>query len=176
MKLRYYILVLLLLFGLAPLILALMINLPLVLDRTSLFYQKAYLQNLRADFRDLDQHLASRDEMIRMLSKLPEPGIILGDAGSEDDVDLARARYTGWINQMLGDQVDIIEIMFVDANGNERFWLRREPQSREWQPTEAPPKPPVAASSMPASSSSPERSSSAASGSTRSRLVTTPAN
>jgi signal transduction histidine kinase/CheY-like chemotaxis protein len=142
MKLRYYILVLLLLFGLAPLILALMINLPLVLDRTSLFYQKAYLQNLRADFRDLDQHLASRDEMIRMLSKLPEPGIILGDAGSEDDVDLARARYTGWINQMLSDQLDIIEIMFVDANGNERFWLRREPQSREWQPTEAPPKPP----------------------------------
>jgi signal transduction histidine kinase/DNA-binding NarL/FixJ family response regulator len=142
MKLRYYILFLLLLFGLVPLTLAVVINLPLVLDRTALFYQKAYLQNLRADFRDLDQHLASRDEMLRMLAKLPEPGIILGEGGSEDEVDLARARYTGWINQMLGDQADIIQILFVDANGNERFWLRRDPTTKEWRPTELPPEPP----------------------------------
>ncbi|MGD8498440.1 MAG: response regulator, partial [Chromatiales bacterium] len=142
MKLRFYILLLLLLFGLAPLILAVAINLPLVLDRTALFYQKAYLQNLRADFRDLDQHLASRDEMIRLLAKLPEPGVILGDAGSEDEIDLARARYTEWINQMLGDQSDIIQILFVDANGNERFWLRRDRETNEWRPTELPPEPP----------------------------------
>lgn len=142
MKLRYYILILLLLFGLMPLILAVVINLPLVLDRTAMFYQKAYLLNLRADFRDLDQHLASRDEMIRMLAKLPEPGVILGEGGSEDEVDLARARYTGWINRMLGDQADIIQILFVDGNGNERFWLRREPGSNEWRPTEQPPEPP----------------------------------
>ncbi len=142
MKLRYYILFLLLLFGLVPLSLAVVINLPLVLDRTALFYQKAYLQNLRADFRDLDQHLASRDEMLRMLAKLPEPGIILGEGGSDDEVDIARARYTGWINQMLGDQADIIQILFVDANGNERFWLRRDPTTKEWRPTELPPEPP----------------------------------
>jgi hypothetical protein len=92
MKLRYYILLLLLLFGLVPLVLAVAINLPLVLDRTTDFYQKAYLQNLRADFRDLDQHLASRREMIRLLAKLPEPGIILGEAGQEQAIDLARAR------------------------------------------------------------------------------------
>jgi len=142
MKLRYYILILLLLFGLVPLLLAVLINLPLVLDRTAMFYQKAYLQNLRADFRDLDQHLASRHEMIRLLAKLPEPGIILGEAGSEDTIDLARARYTGWINQMLGDQVDIIQILFVDAYGNERFWLHRDAESREWRPTPLPPEPP----------------------------------
>jgi hypothetical protein len=59
-KLRNLILLFLLVFALTPLILAVLINLPLVLDRTALFYQKAYLQNLRADFRDLDQHLASR--------------------------------------------------------------------------------------------------------------------
>jgi signal transduction histidine kinase/CheY-like chemotaxis protein len=141
-KLRYYILFLLLLFGLAPLIIAVLINLPLVLDRTAMFYQKAYLQNLRADFRDLDQHLASRDEMIRLLAKLPEPGIILGEAGSEDEVDRARARYTGWINQMLPDQLDLIEILFVDAAGNERFWLRRDAQTSEWQPATLPPEPP----------------------------------
>lgn len=142
MKLRYYILLLLLLFGLAPLIIAVLINLPLVLDRTAMFYQKAYLQNLRADFRDLDQHLASRDEMIRLLAKLPEPGVILGDIGREEDIDLARARYTGWINQMLPDQLDVIEILFVDAAGNVRFWLRRDPKTSAWHPEPLPPEPP----------------------------------
>ena len=141
-KLRYYILLLLLLFGLAPLIVAVLINLPLVLDRTAMFYQKAYLQNLRADFRDLDQHLASRDEMIRLLAKLPEPGVILGEMGTEDEIDRARARYTGWINQMLPDQLDVIQILFVDAGGNERFWLRRNAQTHEWQPAQLPPEPP----------------------------------
>ncbi|NEX15810.1 MAG: hybrid sensor histidine kinase/response regulator [Halochromatium sp.] len=142
MKLRYYILLLLLAFGLVPLIVAVLINLPLVLDRTAMFYQKAYLQNLRADFRDLDQHLASRHEMIRLLAKLPEPGIILGEAGDEEAIDLARARYTGWINQMLSDQADLIEILFVDGDGNERFWLERNAATREWRPTEIPPDPP----------------------------------
>ena len=142
MKLRYYILLLLLLFGLAPLIIAVLINLPLVLDRTAMFYQRAYLQNLRADFRDLDQHLASRDEMIRLLAKLPEPGVIIGETGREDEIDRARARYTGWINQMLPDQLDVIEILFADAAGNVRFWLRRDPQTSEWLPEPLPPEPP----------------------------------
>ncbi|WPL15891.1 Autoinducer 2 sensor kinase/phosphatase LuxQ [Thiorhodovibrio winogradskyi] len=142
MKLRYYILALLLLFGLVPLMLALVINLPLVVERTTIFYQKAYLQNLRADFRDLDQHLASRDEIIRLLAKLPDPGILLGTANSEQQVDLARARYTSWINQMLSDQGDIIEIQFLDAQGQERFWLERDAQDRRWRPTPSPPEPP----------------------------------
>ena len=113
MKLRAYILLFLLVFGLTPLILALLINLPLVLDRTTLFYQRAYLQNLRADFRDLDQHLASRHEMIRLLSKLPEPGLILGEQGDADQIDLSRARYTTWINQIFADQRAVIQILFV---------------------------------------------------------------
>jgi len=124
-----------LVFGLTPLLLAVAINLPLVLDRTALFYQKAYLQNLRADFRDLDQHLASRHEMIRLLAKLPEPGLILGEQGDEDQIDLARARYTGWVNQILGDQRDIVQILFLDADARERFWLERDAQTLEWFPT-----------------------------------------
>jgi signal transduction histidine kinase/CheY-like chemotaxis protein len=134
-KLRSLILLFLLLFGLAPLVLAVVITLPLVLDRTALFYQKAYLQNLRADFRDLDQHLASRHEMIRLLAKLPEPGLILGEIGDADQIDLARARYTGWVNQILGDQRDIIQILFLDAAGEERFWLERDAKTLEWHPT-----------------------------------------
>ncbi|MFZ1537090.1 MAG: ATP-binding protein [Chromatiaceae bacterium] len=135
MKLRGAILLFLLVFGLTPLVMAVAINLPLVIDRVSLFYQKAYLQNLRADFRDLDQHLASRHEMIRLLAKLPEPGLILGEQGKEEEIDLARARYTSWINQILGEQRDIVQILFLDAKGQERFWLERDAKTQEWRPT-----------------------------------------
>lgn len=135
MKLRGAILLFLLLFGLTPLVMAVAINLPLVLDRVGLFYQKAYLQNLRADFRDLDQHLASRHEMIRLLAKLPEPGLILGEQGNEAEIDQARARYTGWINQILAEQQDIVQLLFLDNLAQERFWLERDAQSREWRPT-----------------------------------------
>jgi signal transduction histidine kinase/CheY-like chemotaxis protein len=134
-KLRSQILVLLLVFGLVPLLISVFLNLPLVLERTALIYQKAYLQNLRADFRDLDQHLASRHEMIRLLAKLPEPGLILGEQGDDDEIDLARARYTGWINQILGDQRDIIQILFLGADGQERFWLERDERTLAWHPT-----------------------------------------
>ncbi len=135
MKLRSQILVLLLVFGLLPLLISVFLNLPLVLERTALIYQKAYIQNLRADFRDLDQHLASRHEMIRLLAKLPEPGLILGERGDEDQVDVARARYTVWINQILADQRDIIQILFLDAEGHERFWLERDERTLAWHPT-----------------------------------------
>jgi signal transduction histidine kinase/CheY-like chemotaxis protein len=141
-KLRAYIMVFLLVFGLTPLVLAALINLPLVLDRTTLFYQRAYLQNLRADFRDLDQHLASRHEMIRLLSKLPEPGLILAEQGDADQIDVARARYTAWINQILADQRDIIQILFVGDDGQERFWLDRDVRTQEWRPTASSPEVP----------------------------------
>ena len=135
MKLRGQILVLLLVFGLVPLVISVALNLPLVLDRTALLYHKAHLQNLRADFRDLDQHLASRHEMVRLLAKLPEPGLILGGQGDEVQIDLARARYTGWVNQILDDQRDIIRILFLDAEAQERFWLERDERTLVWSPT-----------------------------------------
>ena len=141
-KLRAYILIFLLIFGLTPRVLAVLINLPLVLDRTAMFYQRAYLQNLRADFRDLDQHLASRHEMIRLLSKLPEPGLILGEQGDADQIDVARARYTAGINQIVADQRDIIQILFVGDDGQERFWLARDARTQEWRPTASPPQVP----------------------------------
>jgi len=134
-KLRNQILVLLLVFGLAPLLISVSLNLPLALDRTEFIYQKAHLQNLRADFRDLDQHLASRHEMVRLLAKLPEPGLILGDRGNEDQIGLARARYTGWLNQILSDQRDIIKILFLGADTQERIWLERDERTLTWHPT-----------------------------------------
>ncbi len=136
MSLRMRILLFLFAFGLVPLLLGVVINLPLVLERVDLFYRHAFLQNLRADFSDLDQHLASRDASVRLLARLPEPGALVGDDGEEDqaEMDLARARYTQWINRILGEERDITEILFLDEAGVERFWLERD-GSGKWQPT-----------------------------------------
>lgn len=138
MKLRTQILLFFFAFALTPLMIAVVINLPLVLERMDLFYQKAHLQNLRADFRDLDQHLASRHEMVRLLAKLPEPGAVLGDSrenDSEKNIDLARTRYIQWINQILHEQLDIVQIVFLDTQGDEQFWLDRDRENLSWQPT-----------------------------------------
>ncbi|MES9972130.1 MAG: ATP-binding protein [Candidatus Thiodiazotropha sp.] len=138
MKIRTKILILLFLFGFAPLTAMVLTNLPFVLERLEFFYHKAYLQNLRADFRDLDEHLASRHEMLRLLAKLPEPGLILGqrelDEGREQ-IDQSRVRYTNWINQILRDHLDIFQILFLDLEGNPRFWLELNSRTQQWEPT-----------------------------------------
>ncbi len=137
MTLRARIFLFLGLFALIPLLLAVAINLPLVLDRVELFYRHAFLQDLRADFRDLDQHLASRHEMVRLLAKLPEPGVVIGAVAEVDEaaIDDARARYTEWINRILSEQFDIIRISFLDPAGQQRFWLERDPVDGTWEPT-----------------------------------------
>ncbi len=136
-RLRTQILLFLFLFGLAPLMAAFFVNVPLVLDVTEHFYYRAHLQNLRADFRDLDQHLASRHEMVRLLAKLPEPGLLMGDKADAAgiSIDEARTRYAQWINRILADQFDIIQILFLDADGREGFWLERNPESLLLEPS-----------------------------------------
>ena len=141
MSLRTRILLFLFVFALLPLMGAVAINLPLVLERVELFYRQAFLQNLRADFQDLDTHLASRDEMLRLLAKLPEPGVVLGqdERVSPAQIDRARLKYTEWINRILRDQLDIVDILFLDREGVLRFWLSRDPEDRRWRPTTTPP-------------------------------------
>ncbi|KOR32339.1 histidine kinase, partial [Achromatium sp. WMS3] len=139
MKLRTQVLVFLLIFALTPLLTAVVINVPLVFDNLELFYRKAHLQSLRAIFYDLDQHLANRQELVRLLSKsLPKPNLILGETGNPKDIDLARTQYTKWINLILPDHLDIVQIIFMDNTGQERFWLERD-NSTEWRPTLKPP-------------------------------------
>ncbi len=139
MSLRTRILLFLFIFALVPLLMAVVINLPLVLERVDSFYRQSFLQNLRQDFRDLDQHLASRDANVRLLARLPEPSL-LGDEGAASSVrvDFDRARYTAWINRILDREHDLIEIRFLDAQASERFWLARDPATGVWQ---APPEP-----------------------------------
>lgn len=58
MKLRSQISLLLFMFGLVPLLVGFAINVPMIFDRIEKLYHKAHLQNLRAGFGDLDQHIA----------------------------------------------------------------------------------------------------------------------
>lgn len=76
MKLRTQIFLFLFLFGLVPLLSVVVINVPLIFDRIESLYYKSYLQNLRAEFADLDQHIVRRHEMVRLLAKMPEPGMM----------------------------------------------------------------------------------------------------
>ncbi len=135
MKLRTQSLLFLFLFGFSPLIVALAINLPLVFEQLQLFYHKAHLQNLRADFRDLDEHLASRREMVRLLAKLPEPGLIIPADETKNGISIeaARSRYGNWINQLLYDQPDVIDIIFLDRTGKPQFWLERDHHAAEFR-------------------------------------------
>ena len=140
MKLRTQILMFLFLFGLVPLVLLFAINMPLVLTRIQNFYHGAYLQTLRADFRDLDQHLASRQEMLRLLAKLPEPGAVMDpELFDVSDIDDARANYVEWANRILDDQLDVTHVTFTDGMGNPQFWLERDPSTLVLSPTLTPP-------------------------------------
>jgi len=128
MKLRTQFFLFLFLFGLAPLLIAVILNVPLVFERLESLYHKAHLQNLRAGFGELDQHLARRNEMVRLLAKFPEPGMLPSgaDQQSGDTLVAARRGYVEWINQVLFDQLDIIRILFVDAAGQLRYQLERD--------------------------------------------------
>lgn len=141
MSLRTRILLFLFLFALLPLLMAVVINLPLILDRVDDYSRRTYLHDLRQDFRDLDQHLASRDANVRLLARLPEPSLFAPDeVASQTRVDIERARYTAWVNRILGDERDITEIRFLDKDANEHFWLLRNPDSGTWYapPSELP--------------------------------------
>ena len=139
MSLRTRILLFLFIFALVPLLMAVVINLPLVLDRVDNFYRQTYLHDLRQDFRDLDQHLASRDANVRLLARLPEPSLFAPGRGApQARVDLERVRYTEWVNRILRDETDIREIRFLDRDARQHFGLVRNPRTGAWY---APPSP-----------------------------------
>lgn len=128
MKLRTQISLLLFLFGLIPLLVGFVINVPMIFDRIEILYHEAHVQNLRARFGDLDQHIARRHEMARLLAKMPEPGMLLDKDSTEPAPGLsaARSNYVDWVNQVLVDQLDITRILFLDDEGHARFWLERD--------------------------------------------------
>lgn len=151
MKLRTQILAFLFLFAFAPLFIAFVINLPLVLDRFEHFYHEAHTQNLRADFRDLDQHLASRYELVNLLAKLPEPGSLLPEpfiepqATAETSPPVAATysyqslpvrQYVSWINRIMAAQRDIVLLAFLDKNHTLKHAFIRNQSNGSWQHAE----------------------------------------
>jgi len=130
-KLRSQISLFLLALGLTPLLVSVVINVPLVFDKLEQFYHKAYLEQLRTDFRDLDQHITRRQEMVRLFAKIPEPGIALSEKETQDADKLAKARlaYADWANRVLFDQLDIIQVIFIDSHGKVSLALDRDQQT-----------------------------------------------
>jgi len=131
MNLRGQVQLILFIFGLAPLLALLILNVPMIYERMQGFYQTAYVQNLRAEFNDLDQHLATRKEALRWLAKLPDPGVVSEISEKEgsprDALEEQRLRYISWLNHVLYDQLDIIEIQFFDNNSKNLLTLSRNP-------------------------------------------------
>ncbi len=136
MKLRSQISLFLLLLALTPLLVAVSINVPLVFGKLEQFYHKAYLEKLRSDFRDLDQHITRRQEMVRVFAKIPEPGIALPEQDRSDADKLLEARraYADWANRILFDQLDITQVIFIDSHGKVSLALNRNQRTGLLEP------------------------------------------
>nr|VFK27503.1 MAG: Signal transduction histidine kinase [Candidatus Kentron sp. MB]VFK32066.1 MAG: Signal transduction histidine kinase [Candidatus Kentron sp. MB]VFK75660.1 MAG: Signal transduction histidine kinase [Candidatus Kentron sp. MB] len=164
MRLRSQIFLILLLFGLAPLVASVIINFPVILERLNhleSIYHDSYRRFLHAEFHDLNQLLFSRNEMVRLLAKVPEPGFLperspriretpntstrffpspapVDPRAKHASLQVPRMWYTNWINQILRDQKDIVQILFLGKKGKERFWLERNPETLIFEATNAP--------------------------------------
>ncbi len=134
MKLRTHFFLFLFLFGMAPLVTAVMINLPFVMHQLEGFYQKAHVQNLRSDFRDLDHHITSRQEVARIMARLMESDVV-PPGWKGQGVAWAISRYTEWVWLILRDKPDIFQVIYLDVNGTPRFWLERDPKNMLWRAT-----------------------------------------
>jgi signal transduction histidine kinase/ActR/RegA family two-component response regulator len=126
----------LLLLGLTPLLVAVAITVPLVFDKLEQFYHKAYLEKLRSDFRDLDQHITRRQETVRLFAKIPEPGIALPENERKDADKLLEGRraYADWANRVLFDQLDITQVIFIDSHGKVSLALNRNQRTGLLEP------------------------------------------
>ena len=124
-KLRTQVLLILFLFGLAPLIAHQLINQPLMFDWLTRLYNDAHLQNLRADFHELDEHIASRRETVRIISRFPHiKQLLSGQDGPE--LEVVQGRYVDWMNRLVSDRLDVVQVLFVDRNGNQRLLMQSE--------------------------------------------------
>jgi len=129
-KLRTYVLLILLLFGLAPLVAEQLMNQPLMFDRLTQLYHDAHLQNLRADFHELDQHVASRQETVRIISRFPHmQQLMSAQAGPE--LGVVKERYTTWMNHLIFDRPDIAQVLFIDRKGRQRLLMHRDPATNQ---------------------------------------------
>jgi signal transduction histidine kinase len=129
-KLRTQVLLILFLFGLAPLIAHQLINQPLMFDWLTRLYNDAHLQNLRADFHELDEHIASRRETVRIISRFPHIKQLLSGQDVQE-LEVVQGRYVDWMNRLVSDRLDVVQVLFVDRNGNQRLLMQSEMNTPE---------------------------------------------
>ncbi len=129
MRLRTHILLFLMVLGLAPVAAVISLNLPMVLANLELWVQRAHLQNLRLEFGDLHRYLASREEMVRFLAKLPPPPPSSQEADGERSGDYypgnTELPFSEWINHTLRSGPEIYQVLYLDRNGREYYRLER---------------------------------------------------
>jgi signal transduction histidine kinase/ActR/RegA family two-component response regulator len=65
---------------------------------------------------------------VRLFAKLPEPGIALPPERQSDAQKLAKMRnnYTDWANRVLFDQLDVVQVIFIDPHGKITLALDRD--------------------------------------------------
>lgn len=128
-KLRTQVLLILFLFGLAPLVAHQLINQPLMFDRLTQLYNDSHLQNLRAEFHELDQHIASRRETVRIISRFPHIKQLMS---GQDETELAmvQGRYADWMNRLVSG-LDVVQVLFVDRDGNQRLLMQSDQNTKE---------------------------------------------
>ncbi len=136
MKIRSHFFLFLFLFGMAPLLTAVVINLPFVMDKLELFYRESHVQNLRSDFRDLDYHLVSRQEVVRVFAKLMQSDSQVDTNNEIETVGQDKTHYASWVRQILQDKLDIFQVIYLGNDNTVRFWLEREPGSAKWRTSE----------------------------------------
>jgi len=129
-KLRTLVLLILFAFGLAPLIAQQLINQPLMFDRLTQLYNDSHLQNLRADFNELDQHIASRRETVRIISRFPHIEQLM-TSQNESELEVVQENYADWMNRLVSDRLDVVQVLFFDRDGNQRMLMQRDPNTLE---------------------------------------------
>jgi signal transduction histidine kinase/ActR/RegA family two-component response regulator len=127
-KLRTAILLILFVFAMMPMIAMISLNLPIVLEKLETFVRGEQLQRMRVEFGDLDQFMASRKEMVRVLAKLPNPEVILGVANEpgESTAEDVPAATLNWVNQILRAGQDIYEVLYMSRDGAPRLRMVRD--------------------------------------------------
>ncbi|MBT7408079.1 MAG: response regulator [Methylococcales bacterium] len=108
-----------------------LLNLPLVEDQFESFTHQYQLQRLRVDFSDLEKHIASRKELVRLLAKVSLPE----DITVEKNNNKSTLWFTQWINQLLRSSFDIYEVLYIDKNGKKQFHLIRESTGTPLEPS-----------------------------------------
>lgn len=126
MKLRTQIQLFLFVFALVPMLALTALNLPIVLSKLESFLHRTHIQSMRADFAPLKQYIASRQELVRILAKLVLPKEMGKTGNSAKSALGVKVHFSQWVDQLLRGNLDIFQIIYLDAHGKSTLHLLRK--------------------------------------------------